>query len=302
MKTRIAPIAAAVITLLAAAAPAQATYPGRNGRILFDRVAGKQLFTMRPDGSGVQKLTHEGGVNHQMASYSANGRRILYQQGRALAARIAVAHADGTHVDVLHENGRNPILSPGGGRIAFDNPVQILSMDSDGSALEPLTPLGGGSLDYAPTYGPDGSRIAFTCSGDAQHAGLCSMAPDGSDVQTLFTSDSDGVGNPDFAPNGRKVLVTVAGPGLRGIATVGVADSSLQVIRNFAPSGRVPRGRAAFSPNGERIALTLQSGAHGKRTDVYVMRADGTHLRRLTHADGPRESNLLDDWQPLPRR
>jgi Tol biopolymer transport system component len=83
---------------------------------------------------------------------------------------------------------------------------------------------------------------------------------------------------------------------------LGSFEGSPDTVRNFAPSGRVPRGRAAFSPNGERIALTLQSGAHGKRTDVYVMRTDGTHLRRLTHADGPRESNLFDDWQPLRRR
>jgi hypothetical protein len=110
------------------------------------------------------------------------------------------------------------------------------------------------------------------------------------------------VGRDADAARRRQAWITAPGPGLLGIATVGVADSDLQVIRNFVPSGRVPRGRAAFSPNGRRIAVRLESGAHGQRTDVNVMRADGTHLRRLTHAGGPRESSLLDDWQPLPRR
>src|SRR5436190_473511 len=261
MKTRIAPIAAVALTVLAVAAPARATYPGRNGRIAFDQVAGKQLFTMRPDGSRVRKLTHEAGQNHQQASYSADGRRVVYQEGRATFARIAVARANGTHVRVLNQNGRNPVFSPGAKRIAFDNQVQILSMASDGSGLEQLTPLGGGNLDLAPTYSPDGSRILFSCIVNAR-ADLCSMAPDGSDRQTLFASDTESVGEPNFAPDGRKALVTVDGAGLRAIATIGVGHANLHVIRNFAPSGRALAGRAMFSPNGRRIAMTLMLSAH----------------------------------------
>jgi hypothetical protein len=49
-------IAAASIILASQAPPAQAAYPGANGRILFER--SDHLFTANPDGSHVLQVTH----------------------------------------------------------------------------------------------------------------------------------------------------------------------------------------------------------------------------------------------------
>src|SRR5205814_340671 len=104
-------------------------------------------FTVRPDSSGARKLTHEAGENHREASYSANGRRIVYERGRARFASLAIATAEGTNVRVLaNHDGSNPIFSPNGRRIVFDNQVQIFSIRSDGSGLRPLTPGGPGNV------------------------------------------------------------------------------------------------------------------------------------------------------------
>jgi hypothetical protein len=56
-------IAVASITLASQALPAQATYPGTNGRILFGRhdypdLDAYDLFTANPDGTHVLQVTH----------------------------------------------------------------------------------------------------------------------------------------------------------------------------------------------------------------------------------------------------
>jgi Tol biopolymer transport system component len=299
MRTPIAPIAAVLVTLLAVAAPAQATYPGRNGPILYDQLGDRQLFTIDPDGSNTHKLTHQHGVNHREASYTASGNRLVYVRGRD--ARLAIARADGTNVRVLHQRGLDPVPSPNGERIAFDNSAQIFSVGSDGAGLTTLTTRAAVGYTSDPTYSPDGSRVVFSCDANDEDGGLCSMAPDGSDLQTVYSSDTVLALHPNFAPNGRKVLVILDGPGAEtAIASIGLADGDVQVIRSFGPSGREPIGRPAYSPSGKRIALTLAPSAASDDSDVWTMRADGSDLRRLTQTPGAHNSSRLDDWRPLP--
>jgi Tol biopolymer transport system component len=55
----------------------------------------------------------------------------------------------------------------------------------------------------------------------------------------------------------------------------------------------------AWSPDGSQIAFVARSRAHrdGRRdTDIYVMKADGSHVRRL--AGTPREDDRRPDWSP----
>jgi hypothetical protein len=75
-----AAIAAASIILASQAPPAQAAYPGANGRILFGRfdypaVGAYDLFTANPDGSHVLQVTH---VPSYCTEWSPDGTRILF--------------------------------------------------------------------------------------------------------------------------------------------------------------------------------------------------------------------------------
>jgi TolB protein len=300
--SRATPFALALAGLCLFAAPAQATYPGRNGRILFDKVGDRQLFTVSPDGTGAKKLTHEHGQNHRDASYSADGRRIVYVRGRAAFASIATVRADGTHNRVVADRvGVDPVFSPSGRTIAFDTGSRIFSVGSAGLTLRQLTP-GFPASNWAPTYSPDGSQIVFSCVANGMYQGLCSMAPDGSGLHPIFSSPTESPAAPDFAPKGGKVAVLLGVRGRDAIATIGLAHSNVHVIRRFDPAGRHPIGEPVFSPDGERIAMTIAPNASSLDTDVYVMRADGSHLRRLTHTPGTEKSSRLDDWRPLPRR
>jgi Tol biopolymer transport system component len=54
-----------------------------------------------------------------------------------------------------------------------------------------------------------------------------------------------------------------------------------------------------WSPDGRLIAFESNRAflnSERQTSEIYVMRADGTHLRRLTHN---RVDDFTPDWQPL---
>src|SRR5262245_51220309 len=103
-------------------------------------------------------------------------------------------------------------------------------------------------------------------------AGLPSFSPDG--TKLAFLSDQTGV---------PQVWVAAANGG-----------AAVQVTKGDDPIGRV-----TWSPTGDWLALSLAPGG-GMNTQIFVVRPDGTGLRRLT--DGGKETNNLGDWTHDGRR
>ncbi len=83
LRHRILALTAAVcagVVVLAAAAPAQAVFPGRNGRIVWVKLSPAgwgELFDMRPYGSGRRRLTHDPAPDFR-PGYSPDGQRIAF--------------------------------------------------------------------------------------------------------------------------------------------------------------------------------------------------------------------------------
>jgi dipeptidyl aminopeptidase/acylaminoacyl peptidase len=66
-----------------AAAPAQATFPGNNGLLVFQRPVGRQidLFTVTPNGRALRRLTRTKAWAEK-AEWSPDGQRLAFARSR----------------------------------------------------------------------------------------------------------------------------------------------------------------------------------------------------------------------------
>ncbi len=163
---------------------ARASFPGKNGKILFastqitdENPEGDwEIFSMKPDGSGLTQLTSNA-VQDRGPTGSPDGEKIAFFSNRDPAAEgnhdIYVMDADGSdQTSVTEGSARDlfPAWSPDGRRIAFetqrdkgtftDANSEIYAMDANGRNPINLThdPI---ALDSTPAWSPNGRKIAF---------------------------------------------------------------------------------------------------------------------------------------------
>lgn len=97
-------LSATCLALALFASTASATFPGADGRILFQRYSPQYgVFTMAPDGSDVRRLQPRLGPSggwdgHVDMSWSANGRWIVYTcyPESAVYTQLCMMRADGS--------------------------------------------------------------------------------------------------------------------------------------------------------------------------------------------------------------
>jgi Tol biopolymer transport system component len=93
------------------------------------------------------------------------------------------------------------------------------------------------------------------------------------------------------------------------IYTIGTDGSRRRRLMNDCALLSLPRARhgcliqrsPSFSPGGQRIVLTGDRSIppnDERRGHIYVVRADGSHLRKIT--DG--QTDIDPSWAPAPRR
>jgi len=94
---------------------------------------------------------------------------------------------------------------------------------------------------------------------------------------------------PSFSPDGRRVAFL---SNLSGVPQVWIAPSE-GGWPSMVTAMDDPVGGVAWSPEGDWLAISVAPGG-GMNQQVYLVRPDGTGLRRLT--DGGRENNWLGRW------
>ena len=289
-------LAGALLTaaLLAAAQPAQATFPGANGRIAFgsDRYGGTHnIFTMNADGSDVRQLTfvtaEEGAALDQ--NWSPDGRQLAYNRRNAdfSVRQIFVMNADGSDQHLLVDDPSYvdiyPRFSPDGSSVIFSRcrpdfeACAIYTVKTDGHALTPITHLAdnlrNNVLDFRPGYSPDGSRIAFwSLNRGGVLSALYVMNPHGSNVRQITPSGLEAF-EWDWAPDGAKLVFAspCCTPQPSAIWTMSPDGSALtQLTFGGTNSDQEP----SYSPQGDKIAFTRNPT--GQSGSIVTMNTDGS--------------------------
>jgi hypothetical protein len=309
-------VAGVASACFASAVPvAEATYPGRNGRIaytVFEDTSPTASFwteTVLPNGRGRRKLGEFGGV-----SWAASGRLLLGgtltwtdgvpargavladDRGRVLHTIPVPVRPDGVPLMV------GGVLSPDGRTVAFVNevvhpfaqPEQVVdwiwTIRTDGTHPRRL------ARGTGPRWTPDGRRIVFQREDQVGgYSGIASMRADGRDKRQLMGDNAD----PQFldlAPDGRRLLWR--GFHRRGNRrsswVIGLFTSDLRGRRPHLVSRRNPQGVATWSPDGTKILFTVDDF---DLQGTFIASATGGQRQRLL-----RRPRVGLAWQPRPHR
>ena len=140
----------------------------------------------------------------------------------------------------------------------------------------------------APRGGPAAALDPRPAIVAAHATGATATRPDGS-WRTELAWLLPGDGDPAVAPDGRRLAFSSARTGNREIY---VADTLTGDVERLTSSPRLDDRRPTWSPDGRHVAWESGRPAAG---DLYVMRADGSHKRRLV---GGASDEADPAWSP----
>ena len=308
----LAPIAALLITAVVAG-PTSATYPDRNGRMLFqaDTGSGYQLYTIKANGHDLRQVTHVTNSDAVLADWSPDGTQIVYEHGAEAFARVEIMNADGTNVRVVAGTGTetgvtfagDPSFTPDGEHIVFNKFIEatedvgIWIMNLDGSGQHEI-----GDLPYGdPNVSPDGDTLLMLGSkdDDERQQALFTANMSGGDVEQITSYALDAAGKSDWAPDGSRVITSdnanIPEQSANVVTLPAGGGDPFQVTEYTDPDVRAYVG--GYSPDGNWIVFRLED--HGQHA-LCLLRPDGTGLRTILPLSDFRPRGI--DWGPAASR
>jgi TolB protein len=139
---------------------------GSNIAVVVSMEGGSEIFRVRRDGGGSQRLTNNRSID-VAPSWSPDGRQIAFVSDRGGAPQIFLMDSDGSNQRRLTFNGgynTAPAWSPDGRWIVYESRVggqfDLWLIDPEGQTNYPLVEHG--RNDQGPAWSPDSRKIAFS--------------------------------------------------------------------------------------------------------------------------------------------
>jgi Tol biopolymer transport system component len=191
-----------------------------------------EIYTSRPDGSDLQRLTNSPGYDAE-ATLSPDGRRLIFTSTRDGDLDLYTMNVDGSGIVRVTERvgyDGGAFFSPDGTQIVWrawypetedevrdyrtllqqglvrPSRMEIWVARVDGSEARQVTQLGG--ANFAPYFHPDGQRIIFSSNHknpQERNFDLFMISVDGADVKQI-TTHAEFDGFPMFSRDGRKLV------------------------------------------------------------------------------------------------
>ncbi len=278
----------------------------RTGKIAYTSESGAlaEIYIMERDGSNKINLT-DTLASDRSPAFSPDGTRIAFASNRVHSEDIYIMDVNGDSpvnlTNTYFTSERYPVFSPDGSRIcyvAYYEGWDICLTDPDSGGITRLTDNPG--IDHwDPEFSSAGTQIAFL-SYRSGSWDIFTMDTDGQNKKQLTFNYH--TWDKTYSPDATKIYFTAYIPEHsdmdigRQIYVINSDGGEITRLTSFEKNPIAP----CVSPDGTRIVFSLgvtiseSTAAHGEisSTEIFIMNADGTNIRRLT-------DNLTDDVSPL---
>jgi TolB protein len=257
------------------------------GAVAFvsNRDGNNEIYLMDPDGSNPTRLTTEARADAD-PDISPNGQYVIFTSNRGGNNDIFLQGLDGSVWNLTGYPGNDgwARFSPNGQQIVFhsnrDGNFEIYVMNADGSEPTRLTDYAG--IDVLPDWSPDGQSIVFRRDLDIYTLSLRT-----GEVRRL--TDADGLDQmAAWSPDGRYLAFMSFREGYCSVFRMR-PDGSEQINLTPKDDGDLEAQWCSRAPSWTRTGQVLFMSfrpSTGGNTDIFMMDADGSRLRRLTDDPG----------------
>jgi Tol biopolymer transport system component len=276
---------------------AGATFPGDNGRIIFNRGSTEVptfLASMEPDGSDETRLT--GAISAFGASWDPDGSRFIYSRlANDGEVDLFTRDADGSNPTRVTDTNRDEFqvaFGPDGNQAVYEKcgfQCDLFKIDLTTLIETRLTDTR--ADEVAPDWSVD-DVIVFERSPRRGDIDVFSMDSDGTNRERLTDNKGRQDVSASWSPDGDQIVYSRCGEESNCDLFTMNADGS---DKDRVTDTRVDEFSAKYSPNGLSFVMTRSRGE--LRSDLFRMRTDGSMLRRLT--DTPNKFEFDADWQPI---
>jgi dipeptidyl aminopeptidase/acylaminoacyl peptidase len=302
MNTKLKTCAAAITALfIVALTPlaASATFPGDNGRIIFNRGSFEEptfLASMEPDGSDETRLTGRARSAFG-ASWDPDGSRFIYSRlSNDGEVDLFTRDADGSNQTRVTDTNRDEFqvaFGPDGNQAVYEKcgfQCDLFKLDLTTLTETRLTDTR--ADEVAPNWSVDDVIVFERSPRGGGDIDVFSMDPDGSNQVRLTDNQGRQDVSASWSPDGEQIVYSRCGEESNCDLFTMNADGS---NKDRVTDTRADEFGAKFSPNGLSFVVTRSRGEG--RSDLFRMRTDGSRLRRLT--DTPNKFEIDADWQPI---
>ena len=273
---------------------------GPQGKIAFVRFSARdshpRIYSLTLGQEKAKRLPLPGQATESPA-WSPNGRLLAFVAGKNSPdaqditgkADLYVSTADGHELRRLTRKSArvgDAAWSPDGKSLVFvksaetGNRSSLWTMNVDRRLARRLTR---GNIDLEPSWAPNGRRIAFLRIDPKTYQGaIWEVRTDGSGLHRL--SRLKNVTEPIWSPDGSRLLVHDS----KTIYSVRSDGTNRQAIAHLSKDikGAVEDPQPAWSPNGTWIAFCQLRHEAVEGSDIWIVRAVGTGLHRITRSPG----------------